>query len=305
MANEDLSERVLALEAKNSTLRIIAVVALVLALLLPVGAAYGAIAYVKSITPTLSLEVRELRAKRVVVLNESRKSRGTLRARGDTVDLALGSAHGAHVALRAGPTNALARLRTSSGSIVYATADMGSAGMHVRSDDFEARLEAKPVERRSGLVAQHRSTQPQGVDRDARFGIDRDGMKLAATTWALGTNPPTQVRQAELAVPEPMAPGPTTLRLEQRGGTIVARVGGTPRIDLRRGGGVIWQSPIPTRPGQTEEDLENDDAGEISGSEPTRPGSTQPRTPTPPAPRPPAPTPAPTKAPPPAPAPPP
>ena len=101
MGTEDMEARLEALEARNGKLKTLATTALVLAIVIPIAAVWGTTAYLQSKTTTMSLEVNELRAKRLVVVNEARQSRAVLEANGDEAQLYLGTEEGGRAARRA------------------------------------------------------------------------------------------------------------------------------------------------------------------------------------------------------------
>jgi len=248
MDDATLEARFDELEAKNRSLKALAVVALFAAFLVPAGTVIGALAYVQSKTTTLSVELAEVRAKRFVVVNERRRSRGTLSARRDGAELTLGAAGGGRVALRARAEGSQVSLRDPAHheaelSVASSGAATWRAAVRLAGREIESGLDANDTT--AGLAVVHRDAQ-QHPDARAHVMVGGDiGATLDFSTH-VGEQ---RVRHAELSVPPPEARTGTALRLEQRGSSLTARIGGTPRIDLRRGATAVWSTPAGAEEG--------------------------------------------------------
>jgi hypothetical protein len=297
MENEDLVVRI-------NRLKKLVVLALLLALIAPVGAVVGCVAYLKSIAPTLSLEVTELRARRYVVVNESRRSRATLEANGDEAELALGIEGKGRVALRALDGNAqlalgapagertslsaeggLARvaLRDASGhdvrlGVASPSAESWRGGLTIRGGELTTRLES--TEAATELAAEHENAAAE-TSLAARLFLDKAaGSGLDLATWSGDT----RYRHAELSAPSVEARVGAAFRIEQRGSSLTARIGGVPRISLQQGATSIWESPVP-RGAPADEEAEAAEETEAAPAPPPAPGpAPAPPSVTPPAP---------------------
>jgi hypothetical protein len=266
MATDDLIARVDSLEARNNQLKTLTIAALVLAIVAPLAVAWGAVAYVESITPTLSLEVKELRAQRYVVVNAERRSRGTLHADGNGAELSLGTETSGRVALRAHEDRAAIALTAPEGGAqtalwarhgvaqarmhdgaghevltgVFSSGDESwRAGLRVSGGALGTRVEADGAT--TGLVSSYRNAEAD-TSLGARLEVDvatGSGVELVTQTGDV------RYRHAELTAPSVDARSGTALRLSQRGSSLTARIGGIPHVDLRRGAESIWSSPTP------------------------------------------------------------
>lgn len=293
MTSDDMYARVSALEAQNDNLKKMVIAALALAVVIPVAAVWLSSSQLESSWTTRTLELDEVRAHRFVVINHERRSRGVLGADGDDVALRLGLEEGGRVALRTRPDHAALAVVSPGGSRAALWSQDGSAQARLRDaaghesqvgvtssgESWRAGLALRSSHESTELVADDASSRLVASRHDEQTETDHEAQLLVSTTegssldLTVNEEGEDQPRRARLVTPASGRRDGPALQLDQRGAELTAGLGYIPRIRLRRGGAMVWESPVPS--GMPEEPEEEEAAPEAPEPAPAaRPAAT-------------------------------